>query len=33
MTKGIREARKYYYRYVYADAVRALELLAGEKSG
>lgn len=28
MTKGIRDARKYYYRYVYADAVRALDLLA-----
>ena len=28
MTKGIRDARKYYYRYVYADAVRALEMLA-----
>jgi cephalosporin-C deacetylase len=29
MTKGIRDPRAYYYRYVYADAVRALELLAG----
>ena len=29
MTKGIRDPRSYYYRYVYADAVRALELLAG----
>ncbi len=28
MTQGIREPSKYYYRYVYADAVRALELLA-----
>jgi cephalosporin-C deacetylase len=28
MTKGIRDPRTYYYRYVYADAVRALELLA-----
>jgi cephalosporin-C deacetylase len=28
MTKGIRSPREYYYRYVYADAVRALELLA-----
>jgi cephalosporin-C deacetylase len=28
MTQGIREPRSYYYRYVYADAVRALELLA-----
>lgn len=28
MTKGIRNPSKYYYRYVYADAVRALELLA-----
>lgn len=28
MTKGIRDPRSYYYRYVYADAVRALELLA-----
>jgi cephalosporin-C deacetylase len=28
MTKGIREPRSYYYRYVYADAVRALEVLA-----
>lgn len=28
MTRGIRDPRKYYYRYVYADAVRALELLA-----
>lgn len=28
MTKGIREPKQYYFRYVYADAVRALELLA-----
>jgi cephalosporin-C deacetylase len=28
MTLGIRDPRKYYFRYVYADAVRALELLA-----
>ena len=28
MTQGIRDPRSYYYRYVYADAVRALELLA-----
>lgn len=28
MTKGIRDPYSYYYRYVYADAVRALELLA-----
>ena len=28
MTKGIRDPNQYYYRYVYADAVRALELLA-----
>lgn len=28
MTKGIRDPKSYYYRYVYADAVRALELLA-----
>jgi cephalosporin-C deacetylase len=28
MTQGIRNPEKYYYRYVYADAVRALELLA-----
>ena len=28
MTKGIRSSKTYYYRYVYADAVRALELLA-----
>ena len=28
MTLGIREASTYYYRLVYADAVRALELLA-----
>jgi cephalosporin-C deacetylase len=28
MTQGIRDPKKYYYRYVFADAVRALELLA-----
>lgn len=28
MTLGIRDPRTYYYRFVYADAVRALELLA-----
>jgi cephalosporin-C deacetylase len=28
MTAGIRDPRSYYYRYVYADAVRALEVLA-----
>jgi cephalosporin-C deacetylase len=28
MTQGIRDPRTYYYRYVYADALRALELLA-----
>jgi cephalosporin-C deacetylase len=28
MTKGIRDPKSYYYRYVYADAVRALEALA-----
>lgn len=28
MTKGIRNPLQYYYRYVYADAVRALEVLA-----
>ena len=31
MTMGIRDPRTYYYRYVYADAVRALELLAGRE--
>ncbi len=31
MTKGIRDPKSYYYRYVYADAVRALELLAGRE--
>ncbi len=31
MTKGVRDPRKYYYRYVYADAMRALELLAGRE--
>ena len=28
MTQGIRHPRNYYYRYVFADAVRAIELLA-----
>jgi cephalosporin-C deacetylase len=28
MTQGIRDPQTYYYRYVYADAIRALELLA-----
>jgi cephalosporin-C deacetylase len=28
MTQGIRDPKRYYYRYVYADAVRALEILA-----
>lgn len=28
MTKGIRNPQEYYFRYVYADALRALELLA-----
>lgn len=28
MTQGIRDPEEYYYRYVYADAVRALEVLA-----
>ena len=28
MTKGIRSPEHYYYRYVYADSVRALEMLA-----
>jgi cephalosporin-C deacetylase len=28
MTRGIRDPQTYYFRYVYADAVRALELLA-----
>lgn len=31
MTKGIRDPKSYYYRYVYADAVRALEVLAGRE--
>jgi cephalosporin-C deacetylase len=30
-TAGIRDPWTYYYRYVYADAVRALELLAGRE--
>lgn len=28
MTQGIRDPRTYYFRYLYADALRALELLA-----
>jgi cephalosporin-C deacetylase len=28
MTKGIRDPKTYFYRYVYADAVRAIELIA-----
>jgi cephalosporin-C deacetylase len=28
MTAGVRDPRTYYYRYIYADAVRALEVLA-----
>src|ERR1051325_3731521 len=28
MTQGIRDPQSYYYRYVFADALRALELLA-----
>ncbi len=28
MTKGIRNPNQYYFRYVYADAIRALEVLA-----
>ncbi len=28
MTKGIRDPKEYYFRFVYADAIRALELLA-----
>lgn len=31
MTLGVRSPRDYYYRYVYMDAVRALELLAGRE--
>jgi cephalosporin-C deacetylase len=31
MTAGIRDPWTYYYRYVYADAVRALELLASRE--
>ncbi len=31
MTKGVRDPKHYYYRYVYADAVRALELLAARE--
>src|SRR5580658_1075167 len=31
MTRGIRDPWNYYYRYVYADAVRAVELLANRE--
>jgi cephalosporin-C deacetylase len=31
MTQGIRSPEEYYYRFVYADAVRALEVLASFK--
>jgi len=31
MTQGIRNPSNYYYRYVYADAVRALDLLASRE--
>jgi cephalosporin-C deacetylase len=31
MTTGIRDPRTYYYRYVYADVVRAVELLANRE--
>jgi cephalosporin-C deacetylase len=31
MTRGIRDPQNYYYRYVFADAVRALEVLAGRE--
>lgn len=31
MTQGIRNPETYYYRYVYADALRALELLASRE--
>jgi cephalosporin-C deacetylase len=31
MTKGVRDPKQYYFRYVYADAVRALELLANRE--
>lgn len=31
MTQGIRDPKQYIYRYIYADAVRALELLAGRE--
>lgn len=29
MTQGVLDPRRYYYRYVYADAVRAVDALAG----
>jgi cephalosporin-C deacetylase len=31
MTLGFRDPQNYYYRYVFADAVRALEVLAGRE--
>ncbi len=31
MTRGIRDPKQYYFRYVYADAIRALELLANRE--
>ncbi len=31
MTQGLRRPKDYYYRYVYTDAVRALEVLAGRE--
>jgi cephalosporin-C deacetylase len=31
MTRGIRDPASYYFRYVYADALRALELLANRE--
>lgn len=31
MTKGIRDPKQYYFRFVYADAVRTLELLANRE--
>lgn len=30
MTQGARDPERYYYRFVYADAIRALEVLAGQ---
>ena len=31
MTQGVRDPQTYFYRYIYADALRALELLAGRE--